>query len=147
MVTLTYDSAIRWDDWVPQERLRKFTEENRELAATLRREAEAALRQRKGSSKKRGGSDRSSARGSEERQSSVPARGTKRNRDYELEKVCPLSVLQVSNASSFTPPQFSVPPPPLSFATCHFSSRINRASQQRNSISAFDVATLPSRHR
>lgn len=92
MVTLTYDSAIRWDDWVPQERLRKFTEENRELAATLRREAEAALRQRKGSSKKRGGSDRSSARGSEERQSSVPARGTKRNRDYELEKVCPLSL-------------------------------------------------------
>ncbi|KAL2005711.1 hypothetical protein VTN00DRAFT_10204 [Thermoascus crustaceus] len=77
-----------WDDWVPQDRLRKFTEDNRELAATLRRDAEAALRQRsnKGSSKKRGGSDRSSARGSEERQSSVPARGTKRNRDNEIEK-------------------------------------------------------------
>ncbi|KAL1983449.1 hypothetical protein VTN96DRAFT_10355 [Rasamsonia emersonii] len=76
-----------WDDWVPQDRLRKFTEENRELAATLRRDAEAALKQRSGKgSKKRGGSDRDSGRGSEERQSSVPARGTKRSRDNEIEK-------------------------------------------------------------
>ncbi|KAI9931320.1 hypothetical protein ASPWEDRAFT_47450 [Aspergillus wentii DTO 134E9] len=77
-----------WDDWVPQDRLRKFTEENRELATTLRREAEAAFRQRntKAATKKRGGSDRSSARGSEERQTSVPARGTKRGRDNEVEK-------------------------------------------------------------
>jgi mortality factor 4-like protein 1 len=36
--------------------------------------------------KKRGGSD--SGRGSEERQSSVPAKGTKRGRDNEIEKVC-----------------------------------------------------------
>ncbi|KAL1969524.1 hypothetical protein VTN77DRAFT_8962 [Rasamsonia byssochlamydoides] len=77
-----------WDDWVPQDRLRKFTEENRELAATLRRDAEAALRQRSGhkGSKKRAGSDRDSGRGSEERQSSVPARGTKRARDNEIER-------------------------------------------------------------
>lgn len=102
MVTLTLNSVIRWDDWVPQDRLRKFTEDNRELAATLRRDAEAALRQRsnKGSSKKRGGSDRSSARGSEERQSSVPARGTKRNRDNEIEKVRLLLVMQVSTQVS-----------------------------------------------
>ncbi|KAE8359805.1 MRG-domain-containing protein [Aspergillus caelatus] len=77
-----------WDDWVPQDRLRKFTEENRELATTLRREAEAAFRQKstKASAKKRGGSDRSSARGSEERQMSVPGRGTKRARDNDIEK-------------------------------------------------------------
>ncbi|GAB1216210.1 MRG-domain-containing protein [Aspergillus floccosus] len=77
-----------WDDWVPQDRLRKFTEENRELATTLRREAEAAFRQKstKASAKKRGGSDRSSARGSEERQMSVSARGTKRGRDNDIEK-------------------------------------------------------------
>ncbi|OJI98505.1 hypothetical protein ASPVEDRAFT_464484 [Aspergillus versicolor CBS 583.65] len=77
-----------WDDWVPQDRLRKFTEENRELATTLRREAEAALRQKstKTSVKKRGGSDRGSARGSEERQTSVPGRGTKRARDNDVEK-------------------------------------------------------------
>jgi len=78
-----------WDDWVPQDRLRKFTEDNRELAATLRREAEAAFRQRSGQksvSKRRGGSERSSGRGSEERQSSVPVRGTKRGRDNEIEK-------------------------------------------------------------
>jgi mortality factor 4-like protein 1 len=75
---------------VPQDRLRKFTEENRELATTLRREAEAALRQKttKTPAKKRGGSDRSSARGSEERQTSVPGRGTKRARDNDVEKVC-----------------------------------------------------------
>ncbi|KAL1973299.1 hypothetical protein VTN31DRAFT_5934 [Thermomyces dupontii] len=75
-----------WDDWVPPDRLRKFTEENRELAATLRRDAEAALRQRSGqkSSKRKGGSD--SGRGSEERQSSVPARGSKRGRDNDIEK-------------------------------------------------------------
>ncbi|KAL2835175.1 MRG-domain-containing protein [Aspergillus cavernicola] len=77
-----------WDDWVPQDRLRKFSEENRELATTLRREAEAALRQKstKTPVKKRGGSDRSSARGSEERQTSVPGRGTKRARDNDVEK-------------------------------------------------------------
>lgn len=72
---------------MPPDRLRKFTEENRELAATLRRDAEAALRQRSGqkSSKRKGGSD--SGRGSEERQSSVPARGSKRGRDNDIEKV------------------------------------------------------------
>ncbi|KAL4817580.1 chromatin modification-related protein eaf3 [Aspergillus spinulosporus] len=77
-----------WDDWVPQDRLRKFTEENRELATTLRREAEAALRQKstKTSVRKKGGSDHSSARGSEERQTSVPGRGTKRARDNDIEK-------------------------------------------------------------
>ena len=95
MVTLTRLVLNSWDDWVPQDRLRKFTEENRELAATLRREVESAFRQRsgqKGPSKKKGGSDRDSGRGSEERQSSVPARGNKRGRDNEIEKVriCPL---------------------------------------------------------
>jgi mortality factor 4-like protein 1 len=87
---LTWHFAIfSWDDWVPQDRLRKFTEENRELATTLRREAEAAFRQKstKSSTKKKGGSDRSSARGSEERQMSVPGRGTKRARDNDIEKV------------------------------------------------------------
>ena len=78
-----------WDDWVPQERLRKFTEENRQLATTLRRDVEASLRRpSKPASKRRcGGSDRSSAGGSEDRQISSNARGTKRNRDNEIEKV------------------------------------------------------------
>jgi hypothetical protein len=55
------------------------------------------LRQRggqKAAAKKKGGSDRSSGRGSEERQSSVPARGTKRGRDNEIEKVCDLLLIQ-----------------------------------------------------
>lgn len=95
-IWLTWLSAtFSWDDWVPQDRLRKFTEENRELATTLRREAEAAFRQKstKASAKKRGGSDRSSARGSEERQMSVPGRGTKRARDNDIEKVSLLHLL------------------------------------------------------
>ncbi|PKX92705.1 MRG family protein [Aspergillus novofumigatus IBT 16806] len=77
-----------WDDWVPQDRLRKFTDENRELATTLRREAEAAFRQKstKTTLKRKAGSDRGSARDSEERQTSVPGRATKRARDNEIEK-------------------------------------------------------------
>lgn len=77
-----------WDDWVPQDRLRKFTDENRELATTLRREAEAAFRQKstKTTLKRKAGSDRGSARDSEERQTSVPGRVTKRARDNEIEK-------------------------------------------------------------
>ena len=39
--SLTSLSASSWDDWVPQDRLRKFTEENRELANNLRKEMEA----------------------------------------------------------------------------------------------------------
>ncbi|EGE79285.2 chromatin modification-like protein eaf3 [Blastomyces dermatitidis ER-3] len=79
-----------WDDWVLQDRLRKATEENRELAATLRRDVEASMRQRtkQSSAKRRRGSDMSSNRNSEERHSSTPARGTKRSRDAEIEKVC-----------------------------------------------------------
>ncbi|EEQ84944.1 Esa1p-associated factor [Blastomyces dermatitidis] len=77
-----------WDDWVLQDRLRKATEENRELAATLRRDVEASMRQRtkQSSAKRRRGSDMSSNRNSEERHSSTPARGTKRSRDAEIEK-------------------------------------------------------------
>ncbi|OKL59843.1 Chromatin modification-related protein eaf3 [Talaromyces atroroseus] len=77
-----------WDDWVPLERLRKFTEENRELASQIRREMTAQMWAKPNlaskTGKKRGGSD--SGRGSEERQSSVPAKGTKRGRDNEIEK-------------------------------------------------------------
>ncbi|KAH8697685.1 histone acetylase complex subunit MRG15-2 [Talaromyces proteolyticus] len=77
-----------WDDWVPQERLRKFTEENRELAAQIRREISAQSWAKANPNskltKRRGGSD--SGRGSEERQSSVPAKGNKRGRDNEIEK-------------------------------------------------------------
>ncbi|KAJ6089897.1 hypothetical protein N7467_005113 [Penicillium canescens] len=77
-----------WDDWVLEDRLRKHTEDNRELANNLRREAEASIRQKttKASAKKRATSDRSSVRDSEERGNSVPGRGTKRARDNDIEK-------------------------------------------------------------
>ncbi|KAI9789310.1 MAG: Esa1p-associated factor [Peltula sp. TS41687] len=87
-----------WDDWVPHERLRKFTDENRELAQTLKKEMDAVVgksskdkRKSTASMKKAAGSDLSSTRASEERHSSVqtqPApRGQKRARDSDIEKV------------------------------------------------------------
>jgi hypothetical protein len=87
-----------WDDWVPQDRVRKFTDENKELAAQLHAQMKA-LQQKSApsaakSATKKGtranGSDFSSARGSEERHVSTAAqsgRGPRRNRDYDLENV------------------------------------------------------------
>ncbi|KAJ5195375.1 Chromatin modification-related protein eaf3 [Penicillium cinerascens] len=78
-----------WDDWVLEDRLRKATEENRELASNLRREVEASVRQKqvKPASKKRAMSDRSSVRDSEERGNSVPGRAGKRARgENDIEK-------------------------------------------------------------
>lgn len=80
---------------MPQDRLRKNTEENRELANNLKKDMEATRRSTakpsSTSHKKRPfGSDLagSSARGSEERSSVAPPRGTKRGREYEgVEKV------------------------------------------------------------
>lgn len=79
-----------WDDWVPQDRLRKLTPENRELANNIRHEmlqAQRAARAAPPPVKKRA---QGSTRGSEERQTSVSAapRGQKRMRDQDLEKVC-----------------------------------------------------------
>ncbi|RMD41754.1 hypothetical protein DV735_g3381, partial [Chaetothyriales sp. CBS 134920] len=82
-----------WDDWVLQDRLRKFTEDNKELAANLKRELiqqsqpKSAVKPIQSRNQKQG-SDLGSGRGSEERHSSVPAgaRGTKRGRDNDIEK-------------------------------------------------------------
>jgi len=80
---------------VPQERLRKLTDDNRELAANLRREAVAQnapkpVSKSIGKSRRGQGSEIGSGRGSEERTSSIPAggaRGSKRARDNDIEKV------------------------------------------------------------
>lgn len=82
-------TGISWDDWVPEDRLRKLTPENRELANNLRHEmlqAQRAARAQPQPVKKKA---QGSARGSEERQTSVSAapRGQKRMRDQDLEKV------------------------------------------------------------
>ena len=80
-----------WDDWVPEDRLRKLSPENRELANNLRHEMLAAQRAARAppttAAKKKA---QGSTRGSEERQTSVSAsgpRGQKRMRDQDLEKV------------------------------------------------------------
>jgi hypothetical protein len=76
---------------VPEDRLRKLSPENRELANNLRHEVLAA--QRAAAAKPAAAikkKPQGSARGSEERQSSVSAavpRGQKRMRDQDLEKV------------------------------------------------------------
>lgn len=90
----------RWDDWVAQDRVMKFTEENKLLAAQLHSQMKAL--QQKGPSKfekKKGSranaSDNSSMRGSEERHASVaaqPHRNKRTAREYELEPVSDLSV-------------------------------------------------------
>lgn len=86
---------------MPQDRLRKFTEENLELANNLKKEIHQSQQQQKSTSKpgksRRGpGSDG----GSEDRNSSVPAggRGTKRGRDNDIEKVGPkISIAHVKS--------------------------------------------------
>ncbi|KAK5661452.1 hypothetical protein OQA88_11353 [Cercophora sp. LCS_1] len=88
-----------WDDWVPQDRVRKFTDENKDLAAQLL--AQFKSLQTKGAKEKpvkktgavvgraANGSDMSSARGSEERTAGATAtqsgRGPRRQRDFDLE--------------------------------------------------------------
>ncbi|RDW75567.1 hypothetical protein BP5796_06388 [Coleophoma crateriformis] len=84
-----------WDDWVPQDRVRKFTDENKELAAQLKAQMDS-LQQKppksasKGKAGRANGSEFGSSRGSEERHASVAATGgrggVRRTRDYDLEQ-------------------------------------------------------------
>lgn len=80
-----------WDDWVPQDRIRKLNDENRELAAQLNQQARASMQKKSGPAKKTGlknGSDFSSARGSEERSGAAATMsGRGRKRDFDLENV------------------------------------------------------------
>ena len=133
---------LSWDDWVPQDRLRKLNDENKELAKNLKKELDN-LRQRAApktvtasSKKKAAGSDLSSARGSEERHSSVPAtgRGQKRGRDFEIEKVgevrSPLGPYSVSRDNVFrvqSSPQSSPGLPGFPKVVRWNNSRIDRS--------------------
>lgn len=116
----TADRRHRWDDWVPQERLRKLTEENKELATNLKKDMDAQRRANSGkppsmtmTGKKRPfGSDltASSARGSEDRSSvaPMPPRGTKRGREMEgIDKASDFAFLpdshHYSERASFAP--------------------------------------------
>lgn len=90
-----------WDDWVPQDRIRKLNSENRELASQLNQQARSSMQK---SSKQPGkklnlknGSDFSSARGSEERTgAAVMMTGRGRKRDFELEQVSATPLLAPS---------------------------------------------------
>lgn len=84
-----------WDDWVPQDRVRKFTPENQELARTLHNQMKALTSKNRGQAAPKGkgaranGSDFSSARGSEEpgrhASAAAPGRTGRGRRDYETE--------------------------------------------------------------
>ncbi|KAL9101435.1 MAG: hypothetical protein Q9163_003307 [Psora crenata] len=79
-----------WDDWVPADRLRKFTEENKQLAQSLKGQMDDLRRASapKSTKKKAAESDFSSTRDSEDRQLSIAGtgRGLKRGRDCDAEK-------------------------------------------------------------
>ena len=99
------DDEHSWDDWVPEDRLRKLTQENRELANNLRHEMLAAQRAAKAQPVPTKKQAKGSGRGSEERQNSVAApgpRGQKRFRDQDLEKVSFTSPYPVRCFSMFT---------------------------------------------
>jgi len=97
-----------WDDWVPQSRLRKLNDENRELASNLKREMYQLLNRGKvtttSTKTKAASSDFSSNRGSEDRHLTPAAtgRGQKRGRDTEIEKVRCLFLLYFPRNGSTT---------------------------------------------
>lgn len=91
IVSSKANKRVSWDDWTEEERLRKLTDENRDLERSLRKDQlqkQRAVDQTKKASsttsKRRSGigAEGSSARGSEDRASSaaVGPRGTKRSR-------------------------------------------------------------------
>lgn len=81
------DPPSRWDDWVPQDRLRKFNDDNKELANHLKKEMDAMRQRSQKSTSSHKKKTTGSARDSEERNSSIAPRGQKRARDFEIEKV------------------------------------------------------------
>jgi hypothetical protein len=100
---------------VAQDRLRKYSEENQELARNLKKEMERVTQLSKPakpqtSQKRKGGA---SGRGSEERNSTPALAGKKRGRDLETEKVRDAGTVLVSYLRSTTcsnsPPPFLRP--------------------------------------
>jgi len=78
------NGTYRWDDWVPQDRLRKLTEDNLQLAKDLRKEMTNVHQEKKAAAKKPSKAARESTRATS---SPAPQPATKkRNRDQETEK-------------------------------------------------------------
>lgn len=97
------DKRARWDDWVPQDRLRKFNDENRELANNLKKELEAMRRgsqaQKTAPTSHKKKPDVASTRGSESRETPVASTslaGRKRGRDFEVERVGHFTFISLS---------------------------------------------------
>ena len=78
------NGTYRWDDWVPQDRLRKLSEDNLQLAKDLRKEMTNMHQEKKAAAKKPSKAARESTR-----TTSSPApqpASKKRNRDQDTEK-------------------------------------------------------------
>ena len=114
--TNSLETTASWDDWVPQDRIRKNSDENKELAANLKSELDRMTRPAKAAAsstkKKAPGSDLSSTRGSEERLTPATGRGQKRVRDNEIEKVGPPSPKRISTRVKKPTEKFSSMAPP-----------------------------------
>ncbi|OJD31783.1 histone acetylase complex subunit [Diplodia corticola] len=96
-----------WDDWVPQDRLRKLNDENRELANNLKKELEAMRRgsqaQKTAATSHKKKPEAGSARGSEGRETPVASTslaGRKRGRDFEVERVLAVEESQSGKRST-----------------------------------------------
>ena len=83
-----------WDDWVPVDRVRKFTDDNKQLASQLMAQFKLLQSGKPAKQPKKGPrattSDIGSTRGSEERMAGAAtqaSRGPRRVRDYDLEHV------------------------------------------------------------
>lgn len=78
------NGTSRWDDWVPQDRLRKITEDNLQLANNLRKEMSNMQNEARNKAKNKTQKARESVRATS---SPAPqAVSKKRNRDQETEK-------------------------------------------------------------
>lgn len=159
---LTSKFINSWDDWVPQDRLRKLTDDNRELAANLKRDLvqpqPTRTSTKPASSSRRGkgqGSDLGSGRGSEERHSSVPAggRGTKRGKDNDVEKVSRGSFYLLPVFPPNDPAQDSASDPSTHRGYCidatdtreHFKNSSSNYSTDHSLQSPQDKSSDPSR--
>jgi hypothetical protein len=134
-----------WDDWVPQDRLRKFTEENLELAKNLKKEIDRVNQMSRSTGGRPTASTKSrkgpgSARPSEERSTPQQIAGKKRVRDADTERVsrifpCPFRRL--------FPWQRSVATTSLFLTTISYRD-LHQLQQSLRSLQ--NVAPIPTRH-
>ena len=80
------DFITRWDDWVPQDRLRKLTDDNKELAANLKKDLIQQSKPPAASKNPMAGAKRARASEISSSRDGTPAnRGNKRTKDNDIQ--------------------------------------------------------------